>query len=82
VREDLLHDLATWPLALEGGAHRQTRLPRNTGHEENGSESCDYERSGTAQRIAENQRKQKSEAKRLHRLARRKAKPKQTAAVS
>jgi hypothetical protein len=55
VREELLHDLATWPLALEGVAHRQTRLlPRNNGHdantadgnnEENGS---DYERPGTA----------------------------------
>jgi hypothetical protein len=40
VREDLLHDLATLPLALEGVAKRQTRLQRNNnGHDENGSES-------------------------------------------
>ena len=31
VREDLLHDLATWPLALESVAHRHTRLPRGNG---------------------------------------------------
>jgi hypothetical protein len=53
VKEDLLRDLATWPLALEGVAHRPTRFPRNNNgqpHEENGSESesCDYERTGTA----------------------------------
>jgi hypothetical protein len=50
VREDLLRDLATWPLALEGVAHRQTRLSRNNNGDahEGGSESCDYERSGTA----------------------------------
>jgi hypothetical protein len=28
VREDLLRDLATWPLAIEEVAHRQSRLPR------------------------------------------------------
>jgi hypothetical protein len=40
VREDLLHDLATWPLVLESVAHRQTRLPRNNNgqaHEEDGA---------------------------------------------
>jgi hypothetical protein len=50
VREDLLRDLATWPLAVEDVAHRQTRL-RNNGdngdaHENVGSdsESSDYEK--------------------------------------
>jgi hypothetical protein len=50
VREDLQRDLATWPSALQGAAHRQTRLllrGSNNGHDhdENGSESesSDYE---------------------------------------
>jgi hypothetical protein len=39
-KEDLLKDLASWPLALEEVAHRQTRLPRGRGkrHEEDQSE--------------------------------------------
>jgi hypothetical protein len=51
VREDLQRDLATWPTALEGVAHRQKRLSRNGDngnvdvYDENGS---DYEKgSGT-----------------------------------
>jgi hypothetical protein len=28
VREDLLRDLSTWPLAIEETVSRQTRLPR------------------------------------------------------
>jgi len=30
-KEDLLKDLATWPLALQEVAHAQTRLPRGNG---------------------------------------------------
>jgi len=56
VREDLLHDLATLPLALEGVAKRQTRLQRNNnGHAANtadengnGENGSDYERPRTA----------------------------------
>ena len=50
VRDDLLRDLATWPLALENVAHRQTRLRNNNGdaqaHVDNGSDSdsSDYEK--------------------------------------
>jgi hypothetical protein len=28
VREDILWELSTWPLALEEVSHKQTRLPR------------------------------------------------------
>jgi hypothetical protein len=31
-REDILHDLSTWPLALEEVAHKQTALPRTRGN--------------------------------------------------
>ena len=31
VKEDLLKDLASWPLALAEVAHAQTRLPRGKG---------------------------------------------------
>jgi len=41
VREDILRDLSTWPLAIEEVAHRQSRLPRGNGThpEEDQSES-------------------------------------------
>ena len=64
VNEDLLHDLATWPLAVESAAARQSRLPRNNNgqvYQANGSESDDYARSGTA---AENRRKRAPAEKR------------------
>ena len=40
-REDILRDLATWPLVLEDVAHAQTRLPRGNGkrQEDDKSES-------------------------------------------
>ena len=80
-REDILRDIATWPLALEDVAHRQTRLRRNGNgdsqtNEENASEP---EFAPAARRKRE--RRQKTELRRLHHLARRKAKRKQTAAV-
>jgi len=37
VREDVLRDIASWPLALDEVAHRQTRLPRRR----NGARSDD-----------------------------------------
>ena len=39
-KEDLLKDLATWPLALEEVAHAQSRLPHKNGEapEQDGSE--------------------------------------------
>jgi hypothetical protein len=65
VKEDLLHDLATWPLAVKAVAARQSRLPRgdNNGQEpdEDGSQSSDYERSGIK---AKNLRKPAARAKR------------------
>jgi hypothetical protein len=52
VREDILRDIATWPLALENVAHRQPRLLRgnNGDDDETGSETDDdisHEKSGT-----------------------------------
>jgi hypothetical protein len=32
VREDILRELSTWPLAIEEVAHRQSRLPRGRGN--------------------------------------------------
>jgi hypothetical protein len=67
-REDLLHDIATWPLVLEDVAHRQTRLLRNgdngDAHLDNGndSDSSDYERTGIK---AENRRKSAQAEKRV-----------------
>jgi hypothetical protein len=39
VREDLLREISTWPLALEEARHAQTRLPRGNHPDEDGSES-------------------------------------------
>ena len=38
VREDILRDLSTWPLAIEETVARQTRLPRGRGNGQTGED--------------------------------------------
>jgi hypothetical protein len=48
-KEDILRDISSWPLALEGVAHRQTRLQRNNnGNGQTPEENENDERPRTA----------------------------------